>query len=127
MRSTHVALLFDEDAPEVSFQMFADGNGNGVRSADITAGIDRPLDTAIHLSDLFPGVAIAVSGSAGTDPVRLGSTSLLSFTPLGTSTAGSIYVRGRDGSQFVIRVLGTTGRARIQRYIEHLRTWVDSI
>ena len=127
MRSAHVAMRFEEGPSGISFRMFADGNGNGVRTADIGANVDRPLDTPALLSDHFPGVAIAVSGSAGTEAVRLGPTDLLSFTPLGTATAGSIYVRGRDGSQFAVRVLGTTGRTRIQRYIERTRTWSDTL
>ena len=127
MRSTHVALRFEEGPSGISFRMFADGNGNGVRTTDIAESVDRPLDSSALLSDLFPGVAIAVSGSAGSDAVGLGSTNLLSFTPLGTATAGSIYVRGRDGSQFAVRILGTTGRTRIQRYIERTRTWVDAL
>ena len=126
MRSTHVALRFEEESSGISFRMFADGNGNGVRTADIAADVDSPLDTSVLLSDLFPGVAIAVSGSAGTDAVRLGATNLLSFTPLGTATAGSIYVRGRDGSQFAVRILGTTGRTRLQQYIERTRAWIDT-
>jgi len=127
MRSAYVAMRFEDGPSGISFRMFVDGNGNGVRTADIGADIDRPLDTPTLLSDLFPGVAIAVSGSAGTDAVRLGSTDLLSFTPLGTATSGSIYVRGRDGSQFAIRILGTTGRTRIQRYLERTRRWVDTL
>jgi Tfp pilus assembly protein FimT len=125
MRSTHVALRFEEASSGISFRTFADGNGNGVRTIDIAADVDTPVDTSVLLSDLFPGVAIAVSGSAGTDAVRLGTTNLLSFTPLGTATAGSIYVRGRDGSQFAIRILGTTGRTRLQQYIERTTAWVD--
>jgi Tfp pilus assembly protein FimT len=125
MRSTHVALRFDEESSGVTFRTFTDGNGNGVRTVDIAAGIDSPLDTSVLLADQFPGVEIAVSGSAGTDPVRLGTTNLLSFTPLGTATAGSIYVRGRDGSQFAVRILGTTGRTRLQKYIERTTAWVD--
>ena len=127
MRSAHVAMRFEEGSSGVSFTMFVDGNGNGVRTADIGAGVDPPLDTRSLLSDHFPGVAIAVSGSAGTDAVRLGATDLLYFTPFGTATPGSIYVRGRDGSQFAVRILGTTGRTRIQRYLEHTRTWIDTL
>ena len=126
MRSATVALRFQDDPGGITFRLFVDGNGNGVRTADIVSGTDRPLDTSVSLSDLFPGVAIAVSGSAGTDPVRLGATNLLSFTPLGTATAGSIYVRGRDGSQFAVRILGATGRTRVQRYIESGRAWLDT-
>jgi glutamate synthase domain-containing protein 3 len=68
-----------------------------------------------------------VSGAAGSDPVKLGASNLLSFTPLGTSTSGSVFVRGRDGSQFAVRVLGATGRARVLRYVPHSGEWTDGV
>jgi len=126
MRSAHVALRFDEGRSGITFRMFVDGNHNGVRTIDIESRVDPPLDAPARLSDLFPGVAIAVSDEIGSDPLRIGSSNLLSFTPLGTATSGSIYVRGRDGSQFAVRVLGVTGRARVQRYVERTRAWVNS-
>ncbi len=126
MRSAHVALRFDEGADGITFQVFVDGNRNGVLTADIALGADTGLEPAVRIGDLFPGTAIAVTGGAGADPVRLGGSNLLSFTPLGTSTSGSIFVRGRDGSQFAIRVLGATGRARVQRFIARDRSWIDA-
>ena len=126
MRSAHVALRFEDRRSGVAFRMYVDGNHNGVRTADITTGIDPPLEPAVRLGDLYPGVAIAIAGEAGADPVRLGPSNLLSFTPLGTSTPGSIFVRGRDGSQFAVRVLGATGRTRVERYVPHSRTWIDA-
>ena len=125
MRSAHVALRFEERRSGVAFRMYVDGNHNGVRTADIAAGIDVPLEPAVRLSDLYPGTAIAVAGGAGSDPVRVGASSLLSFTPLGTATPGSIFVRGRDGSQFAVRVLGATGRTRVERFVPHSRRWID--
>ena len=126
MRSAHVALRFDEDPSGITFRMFVDGNHNGVRTSDIASDVDLPLDAPGRLSDLFPGVAIAVAAEDGSDPLRIGSSNLLSFTPLGTATPGSIYVRGRDGSQFDIRVLGATGRTRVRRYVQRTRAWVDA-
>jgi Tfp pilus assembly protein FimT len=126
MRSTHVALRFEGESPGITFRTFADGNRNGVLTTDIDTGIDAPLDATVLLGDLYSGVAIAVAGEAGSDPVRLGSSNLLSFTPLGTATSGSVFVRGRDGSQFAIRVLGATGRARVERYVVRSRTWTDA-
>jgi prepilin-type N-terminal cleavage/methylation domain-containing protein len=126
MRSAHVAIQFDEVKSGITFRMFVDGNHNGVRTSDIGSDVDSPLDAPARLSDLFPGVAIAVAGEAGSDPLRIGSSNLLSFTPLGTASPGSVYVRGRDGSQFAIRVLGATGRTRIQRYVPRTRAWVDA-
>ena len=125
MGSRHVALRFDERPTGITVRMFADGNRNGVRNADISAGIDSPLGPSVRLGDLYQGVEIAVSGAAGVDAVRLGASNLLSFTPVGTSSSGSVFIRGRDGSQFAVRVLGATGRARIQRFVAHSATWSD--
>ena len=126
MRSAHVALRFDEGRSGIAFRMFVDGNHNGVRTSDIASDVDPPLDAPARLADLFPGVAIAVSGEAGSDPLRIGSSNLLTFTPIGTATSGSIYVRGRDDSQFAVRILGATGRVRVQRYAQRSRAWVDA-
>jgi hypothetical protein len=130
MRSASVALRFDEgtgaSGSAITFQMFMDGNRNGLRSSDIAAGIDKPVEGPVNLSDLFPGTAIGLAADVGgTDPVQIGSTNLLSFTPVGTSTSGSVYVRGRDGSQYAVRVLGATARARVQRYVQPTRAWID--
>ena len=127
MRSTHVALRFEDGPSGITFRMFVDGNRNGVRTADISAGTDIPVEPPVLLGELYQGVAIAVSGAAGSDPVKLGASNLLSFTPLGTSTSGSVFVRGRDGSQFAVRVLGATGRARVLRYLPHSGEWTDGV
>jgi hypothetical protein len=126
-RSAYVAIRFEEDASGVAFGMFVDGNGNGVRTRDIRTGADWAIEPPTKLSDVFSGVEIALPGEAGdVDGVRLGSTSLLSFSPVGSATPGTIYVRGRDGSQFAVRVLGATGRTRMLQYAPVSRTWVDA-
>lgn len=126
-RSAHVAMRFQGPTSRIVFRTFVDTNRNGVRNTDISAGIDVPIDGETRLGDLFPGSDIAVAGNAGSDPVRLGSSNLLSFSPFGTSSSGSVFVRGRDGSQFAVRVLGATGRARVQRFIAASQTWVDGL
>ena len=123
-RSANVALRFSWTGADATFQMFVDRNGDGVRNADISSGIDTPLDTAVSLSSLFPGVAMKTED--GSTPVHVGSSNLLSFTPLGTATPGSLYVRGRDGLQLALRVVGATGRARVLRYDSSSGSWVES-
>ena len=126
MRSAHVALQFDEGESGITFRMFVDGNHNGVRTSDIASDVDSPLDAPARLSDLFPGVAIAVAGEAGSDPLenRLEQPPLLHAARYGDARFD--LVRGRDGSQFAVRVLGATGRVRVQRYVPRTRTWVDA-
>ncbi len=126
LRSAHVALRFVGDRKGVSFQTFVDANQNGVRTADIAAAVDRPLDAPARLPELFPGVDIALAPELGNDAVRVGASDLLSFTPLGTATPGTIYIRGRDGTQLAVRVLGATARARVLRYVPHTGEWVGS-
>jgi hypothetical protein len=124
-RSANVALRFDDAGDEVTFQMFVDDNHDGVRSVDIAAQVDRSIDAPVRLSRLFPGVVIGITPELGADAVRIGPTNLLSFTPLGTATPGTIHVRARDGFQLAVRVTGATGRTRVLRYVSRTRQWVD--
>jgi hypothetical protein len=125
-RGTFVALRFERDRRGYSFSVYEDRNGNGVRTADIQAGIDRQVESPVRLFEQFPGVEIAVNpGLPGGDPVQLGASGLLSFSPLGTATSGTIHVLGRDGTQWAIRVLGATGRTRVLRYDPRLGAWLE--
>jgi Tfp pilus assembly protein FimT len=126
-RSTTIALRFVESANGISISVIQDGNRNGVRARDIDLQIDRPLDAAVLLSDLFPGVEIGLTPQTpATDPVQLGGSDILSFTPHGTATSGSVYVRGRDGTQWAVRVLGATARSRVLRFVPDTGEWVHA-
>lgn len=125
-RSAHVALRFEGAGSAVSLAMFLDGNRNGVRTRDIDRGIDRRIDSRVRLSELFPGVGYSLSATAGDgDALRIGSARMLSISPVGTATPGTIYVRGRDGTQMAVRVSGATGRMRVLQYDARTRRWVD--
>ena len=126
-RAATVALRFEQHDGRVLFGTVIDGNGNGVRTADLTVGIDRRIEPPIELGAHYPGVVIGLApDTPETDPVQVGSANLWSFTPVGTATPGSVYVRGPDGTQWVVRVFGGTGRARVLRYEPARRAWVDS-
>jgi hypothetical protein len=123
-RTANVALRFRQQDGDYVMQGFVDGNSNGVRAKDIDAGIDRPLGPPESLGVNFPGVRIGLAPGVGGDPVKLGVSGLLTFSPVGTATPGSIFVVGKDGTQFAIRVLGATARTRLERYDARRRTWV---
>ena len=106
----------------VWYAVYQDGDGDGVRSADIAAGRDRRLSGPFPLSGGAPGVSVAINpgipalpperGMLSGDPVRFGSSDILSFSPFGTATPGTFYLAG-DGAQAAVRVTGTTARVRI--------------
>ena len=111
----------------MKFSVVEDGNGDGVRTADIAQQIDRVVAAPMHLADLFPGAAIGLAPETpATGAVALGGTMILSFSPNGTATSGSVYVVGRDQTQWAVRVLGVTARARVLRYDRATGTWINA-
>lgn len=132
-RARSVALRFDAAGEDYAFGAFVDGNGNGVRSADIRAGEDPPLRPPQRLADTFAGVRFGLradipdadGGRPGsTDGVRIGASRLLTSSPDGTATSGTLYVRGRR-AQYAVRVLGGTGRTRVLKFDTGAGAWAS--
>lgn len=116
------------------YAAYLDGDGDGVLQQDIDRGIDPPVGVPGHLAHLFHSVALRVAATvpmpdgAGvigvdSDPIRIGNTNLVSFSPIGSSTSGTIYLAGRDGTQLCVRLLGTTGRLRVLWFDRASATW----
>jgi hypothetical protein len=59
----------------------------------------------------------------GTDPIRLGSSSMATFAASGTSSSGSLYIRGRRNAQYVVRIYGQTGKTRVLKFDARSRQW----
>jgi hypothetical protein len=124
--SMTIALRFQRTPGGLTVAVYADGNDNGVRTRDIDNGVDRLIEAPVRLEDLFPGVLIAVPSWSTSTAVELGGSDLLSFTPDGTASSGTIAILGRDGSQFAVRVLGVTGRIRLLRMDPLSHDWIES-
>jgi type II secretory pathway pseudopilin PulG len=133
LRSSSVAVVFASDAAGYTFAVYVDGNGNGVLARDISRGVDRRLGPIERLSEQFPGVEFgAIAGlppidaggtPPGTDPIRLGTANSASFAPVGSATAGTVYVRGAGGAQYAVRIYGDTGRTRRLKFDRAAWQW----
>ena len=134
-RHANVGLRFTDEGNGFSMRPYADGNDNGVRSAEMASGVDRPIRDADRLDHLFPGTrfgfiddATLIDGSpAGpeSDPIRFGNSDMVTFSPAGTATSGTVYLRGRGQVQYAVVVLGATGRTRIARFDPVTRLWTE--
>ena len=132
-RSAATALVFDRVGAVWQMRRCTDGNGNGVRRADISSGRDACDVVPVRLSDAFSGVAIALDpalpdpdgGAGSADAVRFGASDVASFSPAGTATAGTVYLRSAGGAQYAVRIAGVTGRARILYFEPARRQWVE--
>lgn len=134
-RGIAVALKFRKDGGRFEWALYRDGNGNGVRNAEIASGVDRSLGLAVvwPRSDVRPGILqgtpVPDPGSPGSwldrldDPIRFNSSDLCSFSPLGESTPGSVYLwDGRD-RMAVVRVLGRSAKVRTLYHYRGERSW----
>jgi prepilin-type N-terminal cleavage/methylation domain-containing protein len=131
-RSASVALRFEAVAGGYAVAEYVDGNGNGVRSVEIAAGLDPLLRPPQLLSEQFPTVVFGLRGNtpdvdgvreaAESDGIRFGVSRILSLAPDGTSSSGTVYLHGARG-QFAVRVLGATGRTRVLRFDTGTGQW----
>lgn len=123
------ALVFDR-SPDGGWQcsIVQDGDGDGIERRDISAGRDYQVGRILQLNSdrvglgFIPACDIPDPGGDGLlggdldDPVRAGAGDILTFTPQGTATSGTLYFS--DGRQMMraIRVYGITGRLRTLRW-----------
>lgn len=133
-RGAFVALRIRLLADDVEVQAFVDGNGNGVLTRDVERGIDPPVEPpdrlGVHVRDVTLRVNQRVPDiggdgwvETGSNPVRLGRSTLLSFSPTGSGTSGTLYVAARRGPQLAVRVTGPTGRVRVLRFNAGANVW----
>ena len=134
-RGRYVGVKFRKNGNRYEWALYGDGNGNGIRTAEITRGVDPPLGIAIPWSrnDVRPGI---LKGSRvpdpgdphkaldrPDDPIRFNASNICSFSPLGESTPGSIYLwDGRD-RMAVVRVFGRTAKVRTLYYRRGEKEW----
>jgi len=125
--NAHVAVRFTEDEGRIVWAVYADGDGDGVRTRDIRRGVDprlaapRPLrrfDGSVWPG--FPAGALPHDPSnphrrlhRRDDPLRFGRSDLVSFGPLGTSTSGTLYLTTGERWTAAVRVYGASGKVRV--------------
>lgn len=130
--NVYTAIRFEALPQGIHFSLYADGNHNGVRSADIAAGIDTRVSGPFQLTSGAPGVRVGINpavpeippaqGTLDTaDPIRFAH-DMLSFSPMGTATPGTFYLAGKY-AQAAVRV--NAGSARVRLMTCRGGVWVE--
>ncbi|MFN7942299.1 MAG: hypothetical protein U0X73_11920 [Thermoanaerobaculia bacterium] len=136
--ATHVGLKFwTARDGAASYALYRDGDGDGVRTDDIRSGVDpqvMPLQRLAHFGREIrfgfpPGRAPRDPANPRRrltrldDPIRFNSSDIASFSHLGGSTPGSVYVTDGSVHLSAVRVLNESGRIRRIRYDVASEVW----
>jgi hypothetical protein len=122
----NVGLKFRRNGDRWEWTAYADGNGNGVRTADIASGVDKPVAAYTWpRNDVLPGILgprVPDPGQSGSflanpsDPIRFNASDICSFSPIGESTPGSVYLWDGHDRMAVVRVYGRSAKLRTLYY-----------
>jgi len=119
-QACYMGVVFDEVDGDPVFSIHADGNGNGIRRVDVDGGADPRLREPYRLSETFPGVRYGSLPGGAKEPfmrgVQIGRSHIVSFSPLGSSTTGTLYLSNDYGLVYAVVIFGSTGRVRVARY-----------
>lgn len=135
--NANAALRFEESPNGPVCRLYRDGNGDGVLTRDINAGIDRPVGPprvlgrpglGIHYGfppDVQPRDPSSPSRRLDRlhDPIRFNNSNMASFDPFGGATPGSVYLTDGREVLMVVRIFGRTGRIRVLVWDQDLDAW----
>lgn len=135
-RNVNCGMKFVLLAGEWHFSVYQDGDRDGVRNDDIKSGKDwlvagprvvLPSSRAVNIGLLD----VAIKDPDGDlltpkkSPVVFGQSSICSFSGLGESTSGTIYVTDRGRELYAVRVYGASAKIRVLRYVRATGKWVN--
>jgi prepilin-type N-terminal cleavage/methylation domain-containing protein len=111
------------------FSFYRDANKNGIRTIEIQSGTDpaflRPLNIYRALGDMEPAV---LNGNVPeippkngvldpTDPVKFGKSNIISFSPDGQSSSGTLYLSCHSQSRmYAIVLYGATAKLTLWKF-----------
>jgi prepilin-type N-terminal cleavage/methylation domain-containing protein len=121
-------LRFLQSGGTWNYSLYRDGNGNGILTSDIVSGKDPLVRGPEAPGTLHDGIRFGFPDAGvpqvppGTgpilnlaDPIKFGGSDILSFSPSGSISSGTLYLT--DGRRVLaVVVYGPTGRIRSLRF-----------
>jgi hypothetical protein len=131
-----VGLRLTWDGGRYRYGEYVDGDDDGIRSDDIAAGRDRLVGVMRDLPSRYTGIDFGLLGDAvpaipprrgvlapHDDPVRFGRSDIVTFTPRGTASSGTLYISDGRESLVAVVLYGHTGRIRLWSFDRSSWRW----
>ena len=121
----YVGACVEPIQQKLHLSFYQDGNENGIRISDIQDGTDHKFRAPVSLQensgDIEPAILPGTpeippkTGVLNTsDPIRFGKSSIISFSPEGDSSSGTLYLSCHSANlMYAIVLYGPTARIRI--------------
>lgn len=127
---TH-GLMLDADAADLRWTLIADGDGDGLSTADVAGTVDVAIGPEGRLQTDFPGirpglpvgVPTVAGGATGSHGVAFGSNGIVSCSPAGGARAGTVYLRSMSEEAAALRVYGPTARLSLWWWSAEIGAW----
>jgi len=130
-------LWFRRDSAGWYWLEVRDENANGLRSAELRRGTDAIVGGPYRLEHSVEHVRVGLpplasipaipprSGSLTrlADPIRFGRSDLISFSALGRSSSGTLFITDGKKGLVALVLYGPTARVRVWRYEQQLDRW----
>jgi len=131
-----VGLFFERSEGGWQWWEVSDRNGNGLRTAEVRDGTDAKESGPHRLETTHRGVHFgfpkgqtipAIPPNSGTmnenDPVRFGRADLVSFSPRGRSSSGTLFITDGNHRLYGVRLYGVSTRIRVWRWDDREMLW----
>ena len=134
----YVGIVFNRTADGTyRFELYSDGDADGIRMRDVRSGKDPKFAGPFFLSREYPGIRLGilerdrivrVPPGGGVlrnrlDPVQFGSSDIISFSPRGRSSSGTLYITDQSLRMMALVVYGPTIRIRVWTYRDGSGRW----
>jgi prepilin-type N-terminal cleavage/methylation domain-containing protein len=125
----YTGILVEKTAGVFQFSFYRDGNHNGIRTAETQSGVDpaflHPLHVYRALGDMeaavlktpVPEIPPKKGWLDASDPVKFGKSSILSFSPDGQSSSGTLYLSCHSQERmYAIVLYGPTAKLTLWKF-----------
>jgi len=135
VRGRATALVFEHSAGGWRCFLASDGDGDGVHRDDIRRGRDSIDGEVLQLSSgpagpgILSGIPVPDPSGKGRlrgdpgDPIRAGRGDIITLSPAGTATPGSLFFSDGRRRMRVLRIYGATARVRQMIWRRGWRRW----
>jgi len=125
----YTGILVEHPGAVFQFSFFRDGNKNGIRTAEIESGLDAAFLRPMYLHRALGDMEAAVLGIAvpeippkkgwldPEDPIKFGKSSVISFSPNGQSSSGTLYLACHSQQRmYAIVLYGPTAKLTLWKF-----------